>query len=85
MFQELLLAANWAKKHKVSFPPIDTSVFDREGLKEMYIFRHPTDPHCPVVLHFCLVNIEFRKFIKPGIYTLDICLSLLNQKSHIRF
>ncbi|XP_045200375.1 cytosolic phospholipase A2-like isoform X2 [Mercenaria mercenaria] len=66
-FKELLLAANWAKKHKVSFPPIDTSVFDREGLKEMYIFKHPTDPHCPVVLHFCLVNIEFRKFVKPGV------------------
>lgn len=66
-FKELLLAANWAKKHKVSFPPIDTTVFDREGLKEMYIFKHPNDPHCPVVLHFCLVNIEFRRFVKPGV------------------
>lgn len=66
-FKELLLAAEWAKKHKISFPPIDTTIFDREGLKELYIFRHPTDPHCPVVFHFCLVNIEFRSQIKPGV------------------
>ncbi|XP_052783407.1 cytosolic phospholipase A2-like isoform X2 [Mya arenaria] len=70
-FKELLLAAKWAKKHKVMFPPIDselvTKVFDREGLKELYIFRHPTEPACPIVLHFVLVNIEFRKFIKPGL------------------
>ena len=66
MFQELLLAEQWAKKFKVSFPPIDTSIFDREGLKEMYIFKHPTDPYCPIVLHFCLVNIDFRKYVSPG-------------------
>ncbi|KAL4219877.1 Cytosolic phospholipase A2 [Mactra antiquata] len=66
-FKELLLAAQWAKKHKVPFPPIDTTVFDREGMKELYIFKDPTDANCPVVLHFCLVNIEFRKFVKPGV------------------
>ncbi|WAR28924.1 PA24A-like protein [Mya arenaria] len=73
-FKELLLAAKWAKKHKVMFPPIDselvTKVFDREGLKELYIFRHPTEPACPIVLHFVLVNIEFRKFIKPEFNTM---------------
>jgi len=81
IFQELLLAAQWAKKHKVSFPPIDTTVFDREGMKEIYIFRHPTDSHCPIVLHFCLVNIEFRKFMKPGKQKHDTkCLCLYNRK-----
>ncbi|XP_067669562.1 cytosolic phospholipase A2-like isoform X1 [Haliotis asinina] len=66
-FKELLLAEKWAKLNRLSFPPIDPTVFDREGLKELYIFKHPTDPHCPVVMHFCLVNINFRKFSKPGV------------------
>lgn len=64
--QELLLAEKWAKMNKINFPPIDVTVFDREGMKEMYIFKHPTDPYCPVVLHFTLVNIEFRNFVTPG-------------------
>ncbi|XP_052265882.1 cytosolic phospholipase A2-like isoform X2 [Dreissena polymorpha] len=66
-FKELLLAAMWAKKHNLMFPPIDTTVFDREGMKELYIFRHPTEANCPIVLHFCLVNVEFRNFVKPGL------------------
>ncbi|KAL3846623.1 hypothetical protein ACJMK2_017598 [Sinanodonta woodiana] len=66
-FKELLLAEKWAGIHMLPFPPIDTSVFDREGMKELYIFKHETDPHCPVVLHFPLVNIEFRKYLQPGV------------------
>nr|XP_022287822.1 cytosolic phospholipase A2-like isoform X3 [Crassostrea virginica] len=66
-FKELKLAEKWANLNKLSFPPIDTTVFDREGLKELYIFRHPSDPYCPIVLHFCLVNIEFRRFKAPGV------------------
>ncbi|KAK3584072.1 hypothetical protein CHS0354_014971 [Potamilus streckersoni] len=66
-FKELLLAEKWARIHKVPFPPIDTTVFDREGMKELYIFENPNDPHCPVVLHFPLVNIEFRKYLQPGV------------------
>ncbi|XP_062572187.1 cytosolic phospholipase A2-like [Saccostrea cucullata] len=66
-FKELKLAEKWASMNKLSFPPIDTTVFDREGMKELYIFKHPTDPYCPIVLHFCLVNIEFRRFKAPGV------------------
>lgn len=46
-------------------------MFDREGMKELYIFKHPTDPHCPIVLHFVLVNIDFRDFQKPGMYSFN--------------
>ncbi|KAL3846622.1 hypothetical protein ACJMK2_017597 [Sinanodonta woodiana] len=66
-FKELLLAEKWARKHLVPFPPIDISVFDREGMKELYIFKDPDDPYCPVVLHFPLVNIEFRNYLLPGV------------------
>lgn len=66
-FKEILLAEKWARLNKLSFPPIDVTVFDREGMKELYIFKHPTDPHCPMVLHFVLVNIDFRDFKEPGV------------------
>lgn len=66
-FKELKLAEKWASLNKLPFPPIDVTVFDREGMKELYIFKHPTDPYCPIVLHFCLVNIEFRRFKAPGV------------------
>lgn len=66
-FKELLLAEKWAKLNRLPFPPIDTSVFEREGMKELYIFRHPTDPHCPIVFHFPLVNKTFRDFKAPGV------------------
>ncbi|KAK6194956.1 hypothetical protein SNE40_000480 [Patella caerulea] len=66
-FKELLLAEKWAKLNRLPFPPIDPTIVDREGLKELYIFKHPTDPCCPIVLHFPLVNIAFREFSKPGV------------------
>jgi len=66
-FKELLLAAKWAELNKVPFPPIDTSIIEKEGLKECYMFKHPWDPNCPIVLHFCLVNINFKREIRPGV------------------
>lgn len=66
-FKELLLAEKWARMNNVPFPPIDPTILDREGLKECYIFRDPRDPHCPVVMHFVLINITFRDQVKPGV------------------
>ncbi|KAK7094705.1 cytosolic phospholipase A2-like isoform X2 [Littorina saxatilis] len=66
-FKELLLAEKWARMNNVPFPPIDPTVVDREGLKECYIFKDPKDPHCPVVMHFVLINITFRDQKKPGV------------------
>ncbi|CAL1537190.1 unnamed protein product [Lymnaea stagnalis] len=66
-FKELLLAAKWAELNKVPFPPIDVSVVQKEGLKECYVFKHPWDPNCPIVLHFCLVNINFKRELRPGV------------------
>lgn len=61
-----MLAEKWARLNKLPFPPIDITVFDREGMKELYIFKHPTDHYCPVVMHFVLVNIDFRQEKAPG-------------------
>ncbi|XP_066532825.1 cytosolic phospholipase A2 [Hoplias malabaricus] len=67
-FKELLLAEKWARMNKLPFPKIDPKVFDREGMKECYVFKpKKSDKNCPTVIHFVLVNINFRKFKSPGI------------------
>ncbi|NWT59933.1 PA24A phospholipase, partial [Erythrocercus mccallii] len=69
-FKEILLAEKWAKMNKLPFPKIDPNVFDREGMKECYVFK-PKDPSsekdCPTIIHFVLANIDFRKYKAPGV------------------
>lgn len=53
--------------NKLPFPKIDPKVFDREGLKECYVFKpRKGEKNCPTVIHFVLVNINFRTFKAPG-------------------
>ncbi|XP_064106608.1 cytosolic phospholipase A2-like isoform X2 [Macrobrachium nipponense] len=68
-FKELLLAESWAVQNKVPFPPIKKMVeqYKNEELRECYIFKHPSDYFCPIILHFPLVNKLFRTFKKPGV------------------
>ncbi|CAB1317670.1 unnamed protein product, partial [Coregonus sp. 'balchen'] len=67
-FKELLLAEKWARMNKLPFPKIDPKVFDREGLKECYVFKpRKEDRCCPTVIHFVLANINFREFKAPGV------------------
>uniref|UniRef100_A0A3Q2TBE5 Phospholipase A2 n=1 Tax=Fundulus heteroclitus TaxID=8078 RepID=A0A3Q2TBE5_FUNHE len=67
-FKELLLAEKWARMNKLPFPKIDPKVFDREGLKECYVFKpRKGEKNCPTVIHFVLVNINFRQFKAPGV------------------
>ncbi|KAG0712643.1 Cytosolic phospholipase A2 [Chionoecetes opilio] len=68
-FKELLLAEKWATQNKVPFPPIQKQVEEYEGqeVREVYVFKHPTDQFCPVILHFPLVNTTFRQFKAPGV------------------
>uniref|UniRef100_A0ABM5G974 Phospholipase A2 n=1 Tax=Pogona vitticeps TaxID=103695 RepID=A0ABM5G974_9SAUR len=69
-FKEILLAEKWAKMNKLPFPKIDPYVFDREGLKECYVFK-PKNPasdiDCPTIIHFVLANINFRDYKAPGV------------------
>ncbi|CAH2312739.1 cytosolic phospholipase A2 isoform X1 [Pelobates cultripes] len=69
-FKDLLLAEKWARMNNLPFPKIDPYIFDREGLKECYVFR-PKNPSveidCPTIIHFVLANINFRKFKAPGV------------------
>ncbi|XP_056619991.1 cytosolic phospholipase A2 isoform X1 [Triplophysa dalaica] len=67
-FKELLLAEKWARMNKLPFPKIDPRVFDREGLKECYVFKPKKgERNCPIIIHFVLVNIDFRTFKAPGV------------------
>ncbi|CAK8673863.1 unnamed protein product [Clavelina lepadiformis] len=63
-FKELLLAEAWAKKHELPFPKIDPSVFEREGMKECYVFKNDDDERTPIIVHFVLCNMKFRWFKK---------------------
>ncbi len=54
--------------NKLPFPKIDPKVFDREGMKECYVFKPKQgEKNCPTIIHFVLVNIEFRTFKAPGV------------------
>ncbi|XP_051954449.1 cytosolic phospholipase A2-like isoform X2 [Xyrauchen texanus] len=67
-FMELQLAEKWARMNKLPFPKIDPKVCDREGLKECYVFKPKKgERNCPTVIHFVLVNIDFRTFKAPGV------------------
>lgn len=68
-FKELLLAEKWAVQNKVPFPPIQKQIaqYENQEVKECYVFKHPDDRFCPVILHFPLVNNKFREFKAPGV------------------
>ncbi|KAM6327032.1 cytosolic phospholipase A2 isoform 2-T2 [Podargus strigoides] len=69
-FKEILLAEKWAKMNKLPFPKIDPNVFDREGMKECYVFKPKdtsSEKDCPTIIHFVLANINFRKYRAPGV------------------
>ncbi|KFW86793.1 Cytosolic phospholipase A2, partial [Manacus vitellinus] len=69
-FKEILLAEKWARMNKLPFPKIDPNVFDREGLKECYVFKPKdtsSEKDCPTIIHFVLANIDFRKYKAPGV------------------
>ncbi|XP_028856075.1 cytosolic phospholipase A2-like isoform X1 [Denticeps clupeoides] len=67
-FKELLLAEKWARMNNLPFPRIDPKIFDREGLKECYVFKsEEQDKNCPTVIHYVLANIDFRNFKAPGV------------------
>jgi phospholipase A2 len=64
----VLLAESWAKLNHVPFPPVSRIVekYQQEPVREWYLFEDPTDPYCPVILHFIILNKEFKKFKAPG-------------------
>uniref|UniRef100_T1IVL3 PLA2c domain-containing protein n=1 Tax=Strigamia maritima TaxID=126957 RepID=T1IVL3_STRMM len=69
-FKELLLAEKWAIHNNINFPPIkeQASVYAKEKrIRECYIFKHPTDPYCPIILHFVITNNKYRDYKAPGV------------------
>ncbi|CAB1343553.1 unnamed protein product, partial [Coregonus sp. 'balchen'] len=57
----------YCKDHSIPFPRIDFSSLEGQPLKELYVFEDEENPKAPIVLHFPLVNISFKKFKAPGV------------------
>ncbi|KAG5266418.1 hypothetical protein AALO_G00231830 [Alosa alosa] len=36
-------------------------------MKEVYVFEDKNNPKAPIVVHFPMVNLTFRKFKAPGV------------------
>lgn len=69
-FKEVLLAEKWALTNNVPFPPIEEIIqtqYANEPVRECYVFKHPRDPYCPIILHFVIINDKFKKFKAPGV------------------
>ena len=63
----ILKAERWARDNGLPFPQIEGNpVLEDPEFKECYVFEDPTNPECPTILHFPLVNKTFKEFSEPG-------------------
>ncbi|XP_052104756.1 cytosolic phospholipase A2-like isoform X2 [Mytilus californianus] len=70
-FKTILKAEAWARKHDIKFPKINIEKYKGRKVQELYIFEDEKDPKCPIIMHFVLVNEEFRTFKSPGVERSD--------------
>ena len=42
-------------------------MYEREGIKECYVFKDESNERAPTIIHFVLCNIQYQKFSKPGL------------------
>ncbi|XP_071160119.1 cytosolic phospholipase A2-like isoform X4 [Mytilus edulis] len=66
-FKTILTAEDWARKHDIKFPKINIDMYEGKDVQELYVFEDENDPECPIIMHFVLVNKDFRLFKKPGV------------------
>ncbi|XP_013774109.1 cytosolic phospholipase A2-like [Limulus polyphemus] len=68
-FKELLRSEQWAQRNGLLFPPIKDHVEQliKEPIRECYLFEDPNNSSCPIIIHFPLVNVNFRRFKEPGL------------------
>ncbi|CAC5415154.1 PLA2G4 [Mytilus coruscus] len=64
-FKTLLTAEDWARNHEIKFPKINVDKYKGKTVQELYIFEDENDPECPIIMHFVLVNKDFRTYKKP--------------------
>lgn len=63
----MIHAEEWARALHLSFPHINVERYkDTDDILEVYIFENEEDPECPIIMHFVLINKDFKKYIKPG-------------------
>ena len=60
IFENLMLAEEWATVHGFKFPTIDKNRLAEGDHQECYLFDDETDNDCPIILHFPIINNKFR-------------------------
>ncbi|GFY73750.1 cytosolic phospholipase A2 [Trichonephila inaurata madagascariensis] len=68
-FKELLISEKWARINNCPFPPIhDLAIeFVKQPPRECYVFKHPTNELCPIIVYFPLFNLNFKKYKQPDV------------------
>ncbi|XP_060790790.1 cytosolic phospholipase A2 zeta isoform X2 [Neoarius graeffei] len=60
-------AQRYCAEHQLPFPNIDSSKYEAETPREVYVFEDEENPNAPIVIHFPLVNISFKEYKAPGV------------------
>eukprot|EP00118_Oscarella_pearsei_P012783 m.96616 g.96616 ORF g.96616 m.96616 type:complete len:167 (+) comp36914_c0_seq9:1706-2206(+) len=60
-FGEYEKAVSWAKMHTFKLPSVGPNQFDKDNLKEYYVFEDEDDPDCPIVIFFPLCNVSRKE------------------------
>ncbi|XP_076022603.1 cytosolic phospholipase A2 zeta isoform X2 [Genypterus blacodes] len=66
ILEVLSQTAAYCKDHNLPFPNADFSKVLNEPRRECYIFEDEDNPKAPIVIHFPLVNITYKRFSHPG-------------------
>ena len=54
------MAEDWAKLHNIPFPTIDRTLYEREGMKDYYVFYDEGKPRCPIIIHIPIASVKFK-------------------------
>ena len=54
------MAEDWAKLHNIPFPTIDRTLYEREGMKDYYVFYDEGIDRCPIVIHIPIASVKFK-------------------------
>lgn len=62
-------------------------MYEGKDVQELYVFEDENDPECPIIMHFVLVNKDFRLFKKPGkhVYNSNVPKTLLSLQQNASY
>ncbi|XP_072545010.1 cytosolic phospholipase A2 zeta-like [Salminus brasiliensis] len=66
-FMVLKQTQQYCSDRQMPFPRIDFNKVASEPLKEVYVFEDADNSEAPIVIHFPMVNVSFRRYKAPGV------------------